>query len=825
MSDNEGGISPNSPMQDLIGQMNFQAAQSAAGLNLSKQMNNQLSAINMNVGKVTAAVNRVDAGIFQMLNMQKSTNMNIGKVSSGISALGKKYDETNKILSEILKSSGSNSYDAEENKLESKDVSTNIQSMTDSLLSIDAQLKDLIKNGGLGGATAPTSKIPSVLPVPAAAPGIMSNILTFGGLLSAGMSATVFGLGGLGAAGALVESQHTGAESSAAAAAAAEQGRKQRFGASDHDTVVSNPRGVGAGYYRKPTAQPQTSITDTMNALNNVSGDNLDPFNMPHALTTVAGRPDVPLSTNRFKSVPWDGSGGLVMSDGVSVPSAGQPSGAGVGLNAGMFGSAGSLETQQTRINQQSKDMTKGDMLYEATDVVYKATNVRFEASSITFSGASSQGGGSGSSSPSTSMSGPDRMFGGEQTPHGDAIPGDNSSGRKTSKEFQSASDTLQSKGVYKVGKDGKDQFAGYSDEDLRKKGVLSYKNSDGTKVYTYSPGGIGGHADRIGGAGSTESKTLGKFRPAYDGIKNDLKDDDLINIIGNESANSDESIKAVVNNMFNRLGSKSYGSAKSLSEVAKQKSQYQSWDYLQSGRFKATSPTKAARIRKIMEAVASGEEPDNTNGANEFRASSYVYGEGRGKTFSREAEAKHAPTIGGNVFLDRGYSYGPYAPYSVTGKEPPSGTTQSASAPNLGDEISGLTPQSAATPVKKGTATSQKYTMDVGGGMGFQGFGEQHGDSTTISAGREPTDDEMSTLNKPIDDNSKAIQRTEALRREQARISARSSNEKKHTEHRKEQHDTKHHNEPKNPKATRRELDSVLTRHYDWWKEWSATA
>lgn len=158
---------------------------------------------------------------------------------------------------------------------------------------------------------------------------------------------------------------------------------------------------------------------------------------------------------------------------------------------------------------------------------------------------------------------------------------------------------------------------------------------------------------------------TPGQYRPVYAGIENDIKNRDLINIIGNEARRTNESTDAVINNMMNRLGSKNYGNAQTLTEVAKQKGQYESWDFLQSGRFRPVDEARAKHIEERLRLIASGQTPDTTGGANEFRAASYVFGRGRGKTFARLAEQQGNKNLGGNVYANTGYEPGPYAAYT----------------------------------------------------------------------------------------------------------------------------------------------------------------
>lgn len=332
---------------------------------------------------------------------------------------------------------------------------------------------------------------------------------------------------------------------------------------------------------------------------------------------------------------------------------------------------------------------------YESREMMYKADKIVFDAGKIEFlQGIGMGAGGEGGLIPG---GGADNWRpGGTESRDGSGIGG----GPVTrvpelSTETKAAADQLQKSNTFKVAPGTSDPLGQYSEEQLRGQGIVSHTNTDGTKVYSYAPGGIGGHADKIGGSGASQSVApAGKFRPVYQGVEADIKDEDLINIIGNEARNSNESIDAVINNMMNRLGSSSYGNAESLSEVAKQKGQYESWDFLQSGRFKPVDKKKAELIRERMRLIASGQVEDPTQGANEFRARSYLEGEGRGLTFDRKARAQGFRDLGGNVYADTGYEKGPFAPYSVTGQTPaqaPGGPT--AVAPSLVAGLQGMTP------------------------------------------------------------------------------------------------------------------------------------
>lgn len=144
---------------------------------------------------------------------------------------------------------------------------------------------------------------------------------------------------------------------------------------------------------------------------------------------------------------------------------------------------------------------------------------------------------------------------------------------------------------------------------------------------------------------------TPGQYRPAYKLSDADLSDE-VVNIINGEATSSKLSTDAVINNMFNRLGTKAYGPSSNLRAVALAPGQYAA-----SPRTK-TSSSRAAFIRERIKAIASGSVPDVTSGSNEYRAGWYNGPWGR----------KHAdsPVIGGNRFAyNPKVPPGPYAPYT----------------------------------------------------------------------------------------------------------------------------------------------------------------
>lgn len=153
----------------------------------------------------------------------------------------------------------------------------------------------------------------------------------------------------------------------------------------------------------------------------------------------------------------------------------------------------------------------------------------------------------------------------------------------------------------------------------------------------------------------------VGLYRPSYTLTEADLSDEVVRTIAGEAYLSSKEGVDAVINVMLNRVGSDQYGA--NLLAVASQGQGTSGIQFEGYNKGKVT-PEQAEYIRERIRVLASGAEPDNTFGANEFRQDDYVYGEGRGKPFYRDAEAQGFINIGGNIFAARGNYDGPYQGY-----------------------------------------------------------------------------------------------------------------------------------------------------------------
>jgi len=167
-----------------------------------------------------------------------------------------------------------------------------------------------------------------------------------------------------------------------------------------------------------------------------------------------------------------------------------------------------------------------------------------------------------------------------------------------------------------------------------------------------HAPKWLGGKdAPGIAGSG-TQAPAPGKagtYRPVYNLGASDL-DPRVINTIAGEAQKNGQSVDAVINNMMNRVGTRTYGPSGDLLQVSRAPGQYTGYGN--------PTPEHAEFIRSRIRAIASGGVPDNTNGSNEYRASSYG-----GPWYRNHADA---PVIGGNRFAyNPAGGRGPYAPYA----------------------------------------------------------------------------------------------------------------------------------------------------------------
>jgi hypothetical protein len=164
--------------------------------------------------------------------------------------------------------------------------------------------------------------------------------------------------------------------------------------------------------------------------------------------------------------------------------------------------------------------------------------------------------------------------------------------------------------------------------------------------------------AGPIGNTAATDFGWLfnGGGKKPYTLTANDLSPKMINKIAGEALANNPESVDAVIHNILNRVGGEGFsGKTDSMYDVAFSPGQY-------TGNRKPGAE-EAAMIKSRLEAIASGQVPDPTGGSTEYRAASYVKGEGRGKDFAQRAASGDYQNIGENVFgVMPGTKPGPYA-------------------------------------------------------------------------------------------------------------------------------------------------------------------
>lgn len=176
---------------------------------------------------------------------------------------------------------------------------------------------------------------------------------------------------------------------------------------------------------------------------------------------------------------------------------------------SGTFGTSENKLRQEEATLEQSAKNIPNVINYESRELVYKADNITFDADTLKFlykdktEGSAGVGGASGGGGYSGGGGGGGGGGGYGGGSDATAVP-------SMSPEATAAANQLQSKGTMSVAKGANDPLAGFSEEQLRSQGVVSHTNTDGTKVYSYSPGGIGGHADKIGGSGASQTVSSG---------------------------------------------------------------------------------------------------------------------------------------------------------------------------------------------------------------------------------------------------------------------------------------------------------------------------
>lgn len=181
--------------------------------------------------------------------------------------------------------------------------------------------------------------------------------------------------------------------------------------------------------------------------------------------------------------------------------------------------------------------------------------------------------------------------------------------------------------------------------------GPLAGRGSGGPMERPAAPADArSGAPARAGQFTSASPEAAGKYRPQRSLTDRDLSDAVVNTIAGEARLKSPGGADAVINNMFNRLGTKGWGPSRDLHDVARAPGQYEG--------YRRATEAEATFIRERIRAIASGGVPDNTNGANSFRASWY-----RGPWYRRHGHK--GKDIAGNTFaFDPSIPNGPYAPY-----------------------------------------------------------------------------------------------------------------------------------------------------------------
>ena len=194
--------------------------------------------------------------------------------------------------------------------------------------------------------------------------------------------------------------------------------------------------------------------------------------------------------------------------------------------------------------------------------------------------------------------------------------------------------------------------------------------------------GGVWGGVKRFFGGSSGPGSQVtppgppGTYRPQYSLSAKDLSDAVVNTIAGEASTKDPAAIDAVINNMFNRLGSHGYGPSGNLEEIARAPGQYTG--------YRQASPDEAKMIRDRIRAVASGGVADNTHGSMEYRGA-WLY-------YPFKMRHPEGVGVGGNWFFPTTTPEGPYGAY-------PTPRLAAKPAPALGSAEAGTLDWSVGAP------------------------------------------------------------------------------------------------------------------------------
>jgi len=196
------------------------------------------------------------------------------------------------------------------------------------------------------------------------------------------------------------------------------------------------------------------------------------------------------------------------------------------------------------------------------------------------------------------------------------------------------------------------------SDDDLKKFGINKTSAEGGKQSFKMDPT----KASQMSDEELKSEAVQGKHRPVYKLGEADLSDAVINTIAGEARLGDPKGVDAVIHNMMNRVGTSGWGPSGNLKDVARAPGQYAG--------YRQPTAAQAEMIRNRIKEISTGNVPDPTNGANEFRATSYVKGAGAGKDFDRRQQKYGGTDVGGNTFAyNPSVKPGPYAPHSQTGR------------------------------------------------------------------------------------------------------------------------------------------------------------
>jgi hypothetical protein len=236
-----------------------------------------------------------------------------------------------------------------------------------------------------------------------------------------------------------------------------------------------------------------------------------------------------------------------------------------------------------------------------------------------------------------------------------------------------------------------------------------------------HAPRALGGRDAPSLGTQDAVPGAAGTYRPQRTLTERDLSDGVVNTIAGEARLGTAGGADAVINNMFNRLGTTAWGPGRDLHDVARAPGQYAG--------YRQANEAEAKYIRDRIRAIAAGSVPDNTNGSNSFRASWY-----RGPWYQRYGV--HGRDVGGNTFAyDPNFRNGPYAPYTTPRTTAPATAAPTAPARTPGNfdpnniDPANLTPPApaAASPTtnNNNNTNNRSVQQNINNNVTIQGAGD----------------------------------------------------------------------------------------------------